>query len=79
MSTQEFSYTVVGTSASGDTWTCEGSIDAEPGDFYNVIHSAMRASFKQLTGGKAVFGNPGKGGCRGPYTITMFQLKRVTR
>lgn len=63
-------YTVEGTASDGQTWMTEGSVN---GDFPDCLEDAMRAAFQQLTGGKAVFGQPGIG-CRGPYKIKRFEL-----
>lgn len=63
-------YTVVGTAAGDQTWTCEGTVTTT---FPDCLEDAMRAAFQQLTQGKAVFGNPGVG-CRGPYKITRFEI-----
>lgn len=67
-------YTVEGTAADGQTYTCAGEVQ---GDYPNCLHEAMVAAFRQLTGGKAVFGKPGVS-CRGPYTIARFELKTIT-
>jgi hypothetical protein len=40
-----------------------------------MISSALRQSFEQLTGGKAVFEHPGYG-CNGPYSITHLILSK---
>lgn len=73
-------YTIVGT-ASGGEWTAQGSVNAEWGSTPSAVgafDAAMRAAFQQLTDGNATYGNPGKGGCRGPYKIIRVHLEVAT-
>jgi hypothetical protein len=67
-------YVAEGTAHGGEKWTCEGTVDV---GFPLCFEAAMRQNFEMLTGGKAVFGQPGVGGCRGPYKITRFELTVV--
>lgn len=71
-----YKYEVKGTGSGGSTFTCEGKVPDRPGDFTQVFQDAMLESFRQLTSGKAVFGQPGVG-CRGPYNITRFLMEEV--
>jgi hypothetical protein len=64
-------FTINGTGGTGETWQTAGEVEAE---WHKAFDVAMRASFEQLTHGKAVYGNPGKGGCRGPYKISRVEL-----
>jgi hypothetical protein len=67
-------FVVEGTAADGQTYKCEGEVD---GTYPEICTTACVAAFKQLTGGKAVYGQPGVG-CRGPYKITRFELVTIT-
>lgn len=70
----KYKFKVEGMAAAGQSWTASGVVAAaSPGQFQLVIDGAMRETFAQLTGGKAIYGKPGIG-CRGPYTITSFLL-----
>lgn len=68
-----YRYTVEGTAAAGQTWTTQGQVATE---IHDVLHVAMMESFDQLTSGKAVYGQPGKG-CRGPYDIRRVTIEQV--
>jgi hypothetical protein len=72
-----YKYTIQGTAATGQIWRTTGYVSGNPGDFRDVCEQAQGMSFHQLTQGKAVYGHPGKGGCRGPYTITQFTVEVV--
>ena len=57
---------------------CKGEVSAEPGHVLGAVEDAMRQSFTMIhEGGYTVFGQPGKGACRGPYTITRVELRRM--
>lgn len=71
---QTFHYTMKGDDANGQQWEHSGDIEVEPAFVHTVLSLAMIESFRALTEGKAVFGQPGKG-CRGPYRITEFQCR----
>lgn len=66
-------YRVSGTAQSGAlTWTVEGEIHQPVLECYDDI---MHEVFQRLTSGNATFGQPGVGGCRGPYKITSVILE----
>lgn len=67
----KYSYDIAGTAADGQTWETTGTVECE---FVAAYDRAMRASFAQLTGGKAVYGEPGKG-CNGPYKINRVEIR----
>ena len=68
-------YIAEGIAASGQSWKTTGTVEVE---WIDAFDAAMRDSFRQLTGGKAVFGKPGVG-CRGPYEIRRFELTAVAK
>ena len=68
-----YNYKMSGTAADHQTWSTEGTVEVEPGDFPDTSMLALRDTFAKLTSGKAVFGHPGVG-CRGPYKIEKFSL-----
>lgn len=72
---KQFTYEVVYQAADGQSGLCTGEIGIPAGDFQHAVGQVMRASFMQITQGKAVFGQPGKG-CRGPYQVTRFLLQQ---
>lgn len=59
-------YLVSGSASDGQTWEVRGEVRSE---FSDAWTTAMRDAFDRLTDGKAVFGYPGMGGCRGPYDV----------
>ena len=72
-----YTYKIRGTAADGQTWETEGYVDsAESTGMSMLVDLAMRSTFDQLTHGRAVFGQPGKG-CAGPYRITHLQFDLV--
>lgn len=64
-----------GTAADGQTWSVTGETRAFAGRLVDVTETALRDAFDQLTHGRAVYGFPGVG-CRGPYTVTRFEIVR---
>src|SRR5262245_35671086 len=64
-----YEYTVNGLDGTGTPWMASGTVLAEQGNFREAADAALRESFLKLTQGKAVYNNPGQGGCHGPYTI----------
>lgn len=73
-----FTYEVEGTAVDGCTWRVTGEVDSLATDFMLIIERAMQSVFNQLTQGKAVYGQPGKG-CQGPYKITKLLLQKGAR
>lgn len=67
---KHYKYKVEGTDAEGNGWTCEGVFSNST---MNVT-IPMQLTFQQLTDGRAVFGEPGKG-CKGPYNIHKFNVE----
>jgi len=75
--TYRYKFEVAGSGADERTWTASGEITIDKlGDFPDVPMQALRQAFMQVTSGKAVFGQPGKG-CRGPYQIHRLVLDWV--
>lgn len=73
-----YKYEMQGTAADGQTWTTSGTVSVElSGQWPDVVDTAQRESFDQLTSGRAVYGKPGFG-CRGPYQVNQFTIERVT-
>lgn len=72
---EQWRFTFQGKTGGGVDWKTEGECVGDIAD-NSVFSDAMRRSFQQLTGGKAIFGSPGAG-CRGPYSITSFRLEKV--
>lgn len=73
MTAKTYTFEIGGTGANGQTWTAKGTVSAE---FVDVFNAAMRESFEQITGGRAVFGKPGLG-CNGPYDIDRVVIEQV--
>lgn len=70
-----YHFRITGLDGTGSGWSTSGYVVAE--NFDVAVTSARSASFEQLTYGRAVYGNPGKGGCQGPYHIKSIELKEV--
>ena len=71
----KFTYQISGHARDGQTWEDKGTVETPFPDIMTVTESVMRESFKALTQGKAIYGNPGAG-CRGPYTVTKIVIER---
>lgn len=69
-------YTVTGTAADNVPFDLTGEVEGDSPLDAEAFARASNASFLQLTSGKAVFGEPGKG-CRGPYSVTKLVLEVV--
>lgn len=73
-----YAYVISGTGGHGSTWSTEGHVVVKDVDqFDEAVMDARRQSFMQLTQGKATYGKPGQGGCKGPYRITKFSIEEV--
>ena len=73
-----FQFVIEGTGAGDATWLTKGTVTTErEGDFPNALRAAQAACFEQLTRGDATYGQPGRGGCAGPYRILSFLVTRV--
>jgi hypothetical protein len=68
-----YSYKIDGSNHEGRAWTTRGRVDCE---FENVFTEVTKASFDQLTQGKAVFDHPGEG-CSGPYGVHRVLIEEV--
>lgn len=66
-------YTITTSDADGKEWVNQGIVTGDPHD---AFRAAMEQNFAALTGGKAVFGEPGVG-CHGPYTVQKILLERM--
>lgn len=64
-----------GTDAAGNEWRTECDVTAERGDLEGAFINARHRSFRDLTGGNAIFGKPGVG-CRGPYRISRVTMEQ---
>jgi hypothetical protein len=73
----QYRYEIDGTGANDQTWACTGHVTIDrPAEFAGVPDIAMRSAFMELTEGKAVYGEPGKG-CVGPYEVTRMLIERM--
>ncbi len=70
----KLSYTVEGTGAGDAAFKVAGEIEGDSPIDPVAQETAMVRAFADLTGGAALFGHPGEGGCRGPYKVTRFEL-----
>jgi hypothetical protein len=73
MKSRNWDYLVEGTDGSGAEWSVKGALSAV--DEERARKLAQQLAFQELTGGRATFGKPGDGGCRGPYKITKLEVK----
>lgn len=65
-----YSFKITGSDADGTPWQTSGQLKCS---YDQVFKRANMETFEQLTEGKAVFGQPGKG-CRGPYEIERVEI-----
>lgn len=70
---KNWKFEIKGTARGGQDWTTSGYLLCE---FNQLFDAAMRASFEQLTEGKAVYGKPEQS-CMGPYDITHVTIEQV--
>jgi len=68
-----YRFTIDGTDADGQSWQCVGVVTCE---WIDVSREATKIAFQDLTQGKAIYGNPGKG-CRGPYNIEYMEVIQI--
>jgi hypothetical protein len=69
-----YRYAINGSAAQGQTWATSGEVSVlGAGSFMVAVERAMRDSFMDLTQGRAIFGEPGKG-CVGPYRVTKLEI-----
>ncbi len=74
-----YRYSVVGTDARGVGFAIRGEVQSsEPILSPEVFEAAARDCFLKLTSGKAEYGKPGVGGCRGPYNIARMTIEGAT-
>lgn len=71
----KINYTVDGNDANGSTFSVHGEVEGDSPVDRNLYWLAVSKAFEQLTQGRATFGRPGDGGCRGPYKIKRFVLE----
>ena len=67
-----YRYIIYEADGDGEQHELTGEVNAD--SIQSAVNKAMAESFVKLTGGNAEFGKPGKGGCRGPYTILQLTL-----
>ena len=72
--TKTWQYTVSGKAAGGDTWATSGTVHCE---FSESFKASMRAAFEAVTDGRAEYGKPGQGGCKGPYSIKSVLIEEL--
>lgn len=70
-------FTITGTDGQGREYEVSGHHSGhnllDPDCFTEI----GQAAFQLLTQGKAKYGHPGKGGCRGPYDVRELKLERL--
>ena len=70
----KYAYEIRGTDANQQTWEAYGHVETRrPGSFLLAPELAIRDAFKQVTGGKAIYGAPGVA-CKGPYRVLFFKI-----
>jgi len=71
-------YEVHGRDAAGKSWQVCGELH---GDFDILAPKSLQQigqyCFQQLTHGEATYGNPGQGGCHGPYSISKLTIEKL--
>lgn len=75
---EAFRYAFDGVGAEQAPWSTRGTfVTDKPGDLMDGINRAMMESFIALTNGKAIYGEPGVAGCKGPYTIIRIVIEKI--
>jgi hypothetical protein len=74
MNEKSYRYRLEGTGRDNAAWMVEGVAKAEWPDLFDVIN---RDGFRKLTNGNATYGQPGVGGCKGPYEIKSLLITLV--
>ena len=65
---RKFTYEIQGKDGAGRGFSVRGEF-AHSGDFPSALVEAQRRAFFDLTQGRATYGQPGTGSCRGPYSF----------
>ena len=73
---RKYHFEIQGSAGNGQTWKTSGIVEDDANDMMGVFDDAMRASFNQLTDGKAVYGKPGVG-CVGPYELRIVVIEKL--
>ena len=74
MTKKKYRFELCGTGAGDVPWTTRGEVD---GTFPDVPPLVIKESFLMLTQGRAEYGKPGQGGCRGPYHIKKMRIEEM--
>ena len=74
--TKHYTWNVWGTGSNQQSWKTSGVIALAPSAFPSIFEVVMAETFKQLTHGKAVYGQPGVG-CVGPYDIDGISIEQA--
>jgi hypothetical protein len=70
---KNYKFEIHGVARNDQTWITNGTIYCDLNDSFDM---AMRASFMQLTEGRAIYGKPGVG-CQGPYNVLSVKIEQV--
>ena len=72
MAEQRFHFACRGLDANQEIWGITGTVESEWADSFIKINKKI---FQELTQGKAIYEQPGKG-CKGPYSIITLMITR---
>jgi hypothetical protein len=72
---KKFSYEVEGKDGAGQAFKVAGEVEA-PG-LPDAVVEAQRQTYQGLTSGKTQYGQPGVGGCKGPYSMERIEVKVI--
>jgi hypothetical protein len=64
---KKFSYEVSGTDGAGQAFKVAGEVECK--GLPEATVEAQRQTYQGLTSGKTSYGQPGVGGCKGPYSM----------
>lgn len=76
---RKFRYELTGIDGGGNAFTVVGELQEGPtlSSFAAAPGAAMSDAYLRMTGGKAEYGKPGQGGCRGPYNFQKLTVEVV--
>ena len=72
-----YRYEIEGRGGDGQRFTVHGLLDLASDKISDAVDAAHKCAFEKLTHNHAVYGHPGKGGCKGPYQVTKMMIEKI--
>jgi hypothetical protein len=72
---KKFNYEMEGTDGAGQAFKVAGEVESR--NLPDAIVDAQRQAYQGLTSGNTSYGQPGVGGCKGPYSMERILVEVV--